>query len=192
MAISPDGLRQARLIAEHRALEKRMQNDSNIAYAVYTASIAAVAILLTASLDLYFKDQSARPSAMVLSLLAIILSLISMPVMERINATGEIRRARAVQIEKEIGFFSFRLFEPWGVTIPEDYFITLGEIAEKNVWDGSDVSRANFILAGRLYRNELMKTRPWSKLFKVISVSVLVAAAVLLILLIVEAAISLL
>jgi hypothetical protein len=128
-------------LAEYGFLERRTQNDSRICYGLVTALMATSWALLSVSFNLFDKVPGGESQGTYESIIraipaigGLILLYFALGVQSRFNDTGNIRRARAIQIEKEVGFSSFTLFEPWK-RFQEGYYDVLGELAKESWWN---------------------------------------------------------
>jgi hypothetical protein len=138
-------------VAEYNILEQRIQHDSRIAYTVVTSFLIASFALFGTSMTIFIDSSSfwesgvnaSVPSLLNMSvpillvILSIILIAISNYILTKFNETGDIRIARAIQIERNNNLYSFRLFPPWREfpDPPQEFMITLGQQRLRKKWD---------------------------------------------------------
>jgi hypothetical protein len=156
--------RFSELMAEHDSLERRMQNDSRIYYGLIT-SLYGFAVALLSGYVYYLSKTNGDGLTLfrITASLAVVIASIAIlalagMIQDRLNAVGDLRRARAVEIEKEIGIFSFRLFPPW-TEVPNGTRVALGEIAQElKLQNQADYER--FLQEGeRKYKEIMDRTR---------------------------------
>jgi len=109
--------REALLMEEYKALEARMQNDSRVGYNLMSALTAISSAIFTGTIALLSRviPNGLSPELLILILLGAVGSLFSLFMAKKIQLrfkdTGDIRMARAKDIEEELGLWSFRLFD---------------------------------------------------------------------------------
>jgi hypothetical protein len=145
---------------EYKALEARMHNDSRVIYGLVAAQLALAFGFLSAFFAYLDRIEDASAievgqvlTALVLGASSILVMIITSFIQRRVNDTGNIRRARAVQLEFALGIHSFRLFPPWK-DLPPGYLHRLGEISRNEAWNGNPETYNQYCNAGdREYTN---------------------------------------
>jgi len=145
------------VISEYNALESRVQNDSRVFYSVIVGLVALAGTSLSAYL-LYLSnlsgwnslDSRQKLNSFVLAIMPIVFLYMATRVQKRLISTGDIRIARASQLEQDLGFRSFRLFPPFRHT-DDDYYYGLGRIARARQSRGKKVSREEIIEEGKRF-----------------------------------------
>lgn len=140
-------------MVEYAALEARMQNDSSISYALFVGFAAASIAFLSGILSLYYDKRIDILVVLPLFVVSFMLLIAGEAVRRRFDYAGQIRMARAVEIEEQYGFYSFRLLEPWKKPPNDEYLRILGELASKKPWDGYFPTKNEFINRGRHHFN---------------------------------------
>ena len=132
---------------EYKVLEARLHSDSTISYAILGSFLAGSFVLfsvfvstLLAAAELEKATISDWALPVITGFFAAILVYLGSRIFMRFNDTGEIRRSRAVHLEKVLGISSFRMFPPWVVVDPDDY-LALGEIFSRVSWNGDPRTR---------------------------------------------------
>ena len=156
-------------LEEYKILEKRMQNDSQVGYLLMTALLAIFPVAYTLSLNYIFKalsDHHYSASLSIASLagfVSMLSLLLGMCVQLRFRDTGEIRRARAIQIERALGYSSFRLFKDTSEIEEQDdvsnFFLELGGIVNnkrRNSDRASDPESGELIKIGKSFHNKVV------------------------------------
>ncbi len=151
--IQPQRNRQD-LWEEYRVIEARLHNDSKINYAIVGSFLAGAFILFSAFVSTLISAAESDQTSLTkwalpitTGLFAVLLVYFGKRVFVRFNETGEIRRARAIHLERLLQIASFRLFPPWVEMDPEDY-LALGESFSHASWNGGPQSRQSFEVRG--------------------------------------------
>lgn len=131
-----------------------MHNDSRVIYSLLAAQIALAFGFLSAFFAYLGGLQDATTlnvgqalTALVLGASSILVMIVASLIQKRVNDTGNIRRARAVQLESWLQIHSFRLFPPWK-ELPLGYLQRLGEIALSERWNGNPETYTQYYNAG--------------------------------------------
>jgi len=139
---------------EYRVLEARMQNDSRLVYGLIAAQyglafgfLSALFVYLGRIEDLSRIGATQFLTAIALGVSSIFILVVSQMIQKRLNDTGNVRRARAVQLEYLLGIHSFRLFPPWKDP-PLGYLHRLGEIARSEAWNNNPETESQYYNAG--------------------------------------------
>jgi len=139
---------------EYKVLEARLHSDSNVAYAILGSFLAGSFVLLSVAISTLIDAAESQTLsfaslavATVTGLFASALVYLGIRIFTRFNETGDIRRSRAVRLEKDLQISSFRMFPPWVEVDPADY-LALGEIATNVGWNGCPETRRAFEVMG--------------------------------------------
>lgn len=126
------------LLDEYRAIENRLQNDSRVFYSVIVALLILTGSSFLAYLS-YLQSFQGKEIFQILlgewiifgslALLPLIFILSAVLIQSRIIRVGNIRIARAIEIEQHLDMRNFRLFHPWHV-VDDNYFAILGLVSE--------------------------------------------------------------
>jgi len=134
------------MLEEYAALEKRSQNDSVVGYALVGAILLASLTLLNMAAELVANGSTVNKTLLVILAVASVSSLfVSRWILARFRRAGDIRIARCVQIERELGMRSFMLFPPW-LRGDEEYYALLGQLLERNQIDMSVPDQQRFFV----------------------------------------------
>jgi hypothetical protein len=140
-------------LAEYAALEARMHSDSSISYSIFVGFTVAALAFMASVFTLYYQGNINIFVTAPLMLVPILLLTIAKVIRSRFDYTGHIRMARAVEIEQQLGFYSFRLFEPWRIAPTDEYYRILGELAPPEYGRKGATSMAELICSGKKYFN---------------------------------------
>lgn len=139
---------------EYKVIEARLHSDSKVAYAILGSFLAGSFILISAFVSTLISAAESDETTLarwalpiVTGFFAAVLVYLGSRTFTRFNETGDVRRARAVNLEKQLQISSFRMFPPWVEVDLEDY-LALGEISSKVSWNGSHQSRQAFEVKG--------------------------------------------
>jgi hypothetical protein len=160
------------MLVEYGALERRIQNDSRVAYGLATALIAFATAILAAIAGLFLTRILDKTNVFIIVFLlgnaAIIALYVGHCILKRFRETGDMRIARAIQIEDRLNIFSFRLFPPWN-NLPNDYLWRFGETVSFLKWDGSNVDQRILLESiGSIQLTKIFKSMRITKLYDVI------------------------
>ena len=140
-------------LAEYAALEASMHSGSSVSYSLLVGFFAAAFAFIAAVFTLLYQGNINILVATLLMLLPIMLLFFAKVILRRFEYMHGIRMARAVEIEEQLGFYSFRLLEPWKIAPTDEYYRILGELARGERWNKGAASKVSFTQDGEKYFN---------------------------------------
>jgi ABC-type glycerol-3-phosphate transport system permease component len=138
-----------------------------------SAMIAASILSLVTALEIYERDGS---NSTLFSLYVIAISFIWLAgvIIKLFNDRSNLRIARAIQIEKNLRIYSFRLFPPYQ-EFPKGYLSTLGRYLCNNQIVGTDDIELQYMDFGRKKYKEITEQRRVSQILRIVRNSTAIA-----------------